>query len=43
MIGDKGYSAKRIRGYLRRALTHPALAAMRAFYERHGLVEERVL
>jgi aminoglycoside/choline kinase family phosphotransferase len=33
----------RIRGYLRRALAHPALAAMRAFYESHGLIEERVL
>jgi N-acetylmuramate 1-kinase len=33
----------RIRGYLRGALAHPALAAMRVFYERHGLIEERVL
>ena len=33
----------RIRGYLRRALAHPALAAMREFYERHGLIEERTL
>ena len=33
----------RIRGYLRRALAHPSLAAMREFYERHGLIEERTL
>ncbi len=33
----------RIRDYLRRALTHPALADMRAFYETHGLLEERDL
>jgi tRNA threonylcarbamoyl adenosine modification protein YjeE len=33
----------RIRDYLRRALAHPALAGMRAFYESHGLLEERDL
>jgi N-acetylmuramate 1-kinase len=33
----------RIRDYLRRALAHPALVAMREFYERHGLIEERAL
>ncbi len=33
----------RIRGYLRRALTHPALGGLRAFYDAHGLLEERVL
>ena len=33
----------RIRDYLRRALSHPALAEMRAFYEQHGLLEEREL
>lgn len=33
----------RIRDYLRRALSHPALADMRAFYDRHGLLEERDL
>jgi aminoglycoside/choline kinase family phosphotransferase len=33
----------RIRDYLRRALAHPALADMRAFYEMHGLLEERDL
>jgi tRNA threonylcarbamoyl adenosine modification protein YjeE len=33
----------RIRDYLRRALAHPALADMRAFYESHGLLEERDL
>jgi aminoglycoside/choline kinase family phosphotransferase len=33
----------RIRDYLRRALAHPALAAMREFYDRHGLIEERAL
>jgi tRNA threonylcarbamoyl adenosine modification protein YjeE len=33
----------RIRDYLRRALAHPALADMRAFYELHGLLEERDL
>jgi N-acetylmuramate 1-kinase len=31
----------RIRAYLRRALTHPALAEMREFYERQGFLEER--
>ena len=31
----------RIRAYLRRALAHPSLTPMRAFYERHGFVEER--
>jgi tRNA threonylcarbamoyl adenosine modification protein YjeE len=33
----------RIRDYLRRALAHPALATMREFYDRHGLIEERSL
>jgi tRNA threonylcarbamoyl adenosine modification protein YjeE len=33
----------RIRDYLGRALAHPALADMRAFYDRHGLLEERDL
>jgi tRNA threonylcarbamoyl adenosine modification protein YjeE len=33
----------RIRAYLRRALAHPSLAAMRRFYERHGVLEERTL
>lgn len=33
----------RIRAYLRRALAHPSLARMRAFYERHGFLEERTL
>jgi aminoglycoside/choline kinase family phosphotransferase len=33
----------RIRDYLRRALAHPALAGLRAFYEEHGILEERVL
>jgi tRNA threonylcarbamoyl adenosine modification protein YjeE len=33
----------RISDYLRRALAHPALADMRAFYELHGLLEERDL
>jgi aminoglycoside/choline kinase family phosphotransferase len=33
----------RIRDYLRRALAHPALAGLRAFYEAHGVLEERVL
>ncbi len=33
----------RIRGYLRRALAHPALAGLRAFYEEHGILEERAL
>lgn len=31
----------RIRDYLRRALAHPALAGLRAFYESHRLLEER--
>jgi tRNA threonylcarbamoyl adenosine modification protein YjeE len=30
----------RIRDYLRRALAHPALAPLRDFYQRHGLIEE---
>ena len=33
----------RIRDYLRRALAHPALAGLRAFYEEHGILEERTL
>ena len=33
----------RIRAYLRRALAHPALADMRAFYERHEFLAERAL
>ncbi len=33
----------RIRDYLRRALSHPALAALRDFYGEHGLLEERTL
>lgn len=33
----------RIRDYLRRALSHPALAALRDFYGEHGLLEERAL
>jgi aminoglycoside/choline kinase family phosphotransferase len=33
----------RIRAYLRRAVAHPALAGLRAFYEEHGILEERVL
>ncbi len=33
----------RIRDYLRRALTHPALGGLRAFYVAHGLLEERAL
>ena len=33
----------RIRAYLRRALAHPALAAMRDFYERHGFLAEVAL
>jgi tRNA threonylcarbamoyl adenosine modification protein YjeE len=33
----------RIRTYLRRALAHPALAGLRAFYDAHGLLEERAL
>jgi tRNA threonylcarbamoyl adenosine modification protein YjeE len=33
----------RIRDYLNRALSHPALADMRAFYDAHGLLEERDL
>jgi aminoglycoside/choline kinase family phosphotransferase len=33
----------RIRDYLRRALSHPALADLRDFYTRNGLLEERVL
>ncbi|RUZ52919.1 phosphotransferase, partial [Mesorhizobium sp. M7A.F.Ca.US.007.01.1.1] len=33
----------RIRDYLRRALSHPALASLREFYDAHGLLEERAL
>ncbi|MEI9407334.1 tRNA (adenosine(37)-N6)-threonylcarbamoyltransferase complex ATPase subunit type 1 TsaE [Mesorhizobium salmacidum] len=33
----------RIRDYLRRALSHPALADLRNFYSAHGLLEERAL
>ena len=33
----------RIRDYLRRAFAHPALAPLREFYDRHGLLEERSL
>ncbi|BAV49492.1 bifunctional tRNA (adenosine(37)-N6)-threonylcarbamoyltransferase complex ATPase subunit type 1 TsaE/phosphotransferase [Mesorhizobium sp. 113-1-2] len=33
----------RIRDYLRRALSHPALASLRDFYDTHGLLEERTL
>ena len=33
----------RIRDYLRRAFAHPALAELREFYDRHGLIEERSL
>lgn len=33
----------RIRDYLRRALSHPALASLRDFYHAHGLLEERTL
>ena len=33
----------RIRDYLRRALSHPALASLRDFYNTHGLLEERTL
>lgn len=33
----------RIRDYLRRSLAHPALAGLRAFYEKHGILEERAL
>ncbi|CAN7250260.1 tRNA (adenosine(37)-N6)-threonylcarbamoyltransferase complex ATPase subunit type 1 TsaE [Mesorhizobium sp. LjNodule214] len=33
----------RIRDYLRRALAHPALAGLHAFYVAHGLLEERPL
>lgn len=33
----------RIRDYLRRALSHPALAGLRAFYIEHGLLEDRTL
>jgi aminoglycoside/choline kinase family phosphotransferase len=32
----------RIRAYLRRALAHPALAGLRAFYEEHGILQERM-
>ncbi len=43
--GKPGYlrHLPRIRGYLRRALAHPSLAGLRAFYEAHGLLEERAL
>ncbi|MCA0049592.1 tRNA (adenosine(37)-N6)-threonylcarbamoyltransferase complex ATPase subunit type 1 TsaE [Mesorhizobium sp. B283B1A] len=33
----------RIRDYLRRALSHPALGSLREFYDAHGLLEERAL
>lgn len=33
----------RIRSYLRRALAHPSLAEMLAFYNRHGFLEEHPL
>ena len=33
----------RIRDYLRRALSHPALASLREFYNANGLLEERAL
>jgi len=33
----------RIRDYLRRALSHPALASLREFYDANGLLEERAL
>ncbi|WP_214474750.1 tRNA (adenosine(37)-N6)-threonylcarbamoyltransferase complex ATPase subunit type 1 TsaE [Mesorhizobium sp. dw_380] len=33
----------RIRDYLRRALSHPALASLRDFYNAHGLLEEQTL
>ena len=33
----------RIRAYLRRALSHPALAQMREFYDRNGFLQERAL
>ena len=33
----------RIRDYLRRARSHPALAGLRSFYEAHGILEERAL
>ncbi|TPK99658.1 tRNA (adenosine(37)-N6)-threonylcarbamoyltransferase complex ATPase subunit type 1 TsaE [Mesorhizobium sp. B2-4-12] len=33
----------RIRDYLRRALSHPALASLKDFYDTHGLLEERAL
>ena len=43
--GKPGYlkHLPRIRDYLRRALAHPSLAGLRAFYEAHGLLEERAL
>jgi aminoglycoside/choline kinase family phosphotransferase len=43
--GKPGYlkHLPRIRDYLRRALAHPALARMRAFYEEQGFLEEREL
>ncbi|EXL09434.1 tRNA (adenosine(37)-N6)-threonylcarbamoyltransferase complex ATPase subunit type 1 TsaE [Aquamicrobium defluvii] len=43
--GKPGYlkHLPRIRDYLRRALAHPALASMRAFYEEQGFLEEREL
>ncbi|MET3662891.1 tRNA (adenosine(37)-N6)-threonylcarbamoyltransferase complex ATPase subunit type 1 TsaE [Aquamicrobium ahrensii] len=43
--GKPGYlkHLPRIRDYLRRALAHPALACLRAFYEQQGFLEEREL
>jgi hypothetical protein len=43
--GKPGYlkHLPRIRDYLRRALAHPALAPMHAFYEEQGFLEEREL
>jgi len=43
--GKPGYlkHLPRIRDYLRRALAHPALASLRAFYEEQGFLEEREL
>jgi tRNA threonylcarbamoyl adenosine modification protein YjeE len=43
--GKPGYlkHLPRIRDYLRRALAHPALTELRAFYEERGFLEERPL
>jgi len=44
MISDTLSDAvSEIRDYLRRALSHPALASLRDFYHAHGLLEERTL